>query len=122
MLDSYFPVQNGEGRFSAVEQECRDQFSLFAITSRIISAARFGFPFHFFEFLGACTSTGVSDGDQVIRDHAQSDPALHAFATLVATASDAVFSLEHTDPTLATHPPPLRPAKPALVLPRSARR
>ena len=56
------------------------------------------------------------DVDEVIGDHAESDPALHAAFTMIPAAVKAVAPLHHTDASLAAGPPFLPGAEPALVL------
>src|SRR6266853_1664052 len=51
--------------------------------------------------------------NQIISDHAQADPALHASITAITTAIQPVTPFEHTDT-------PLRPGSPLLSSPEGA--
>jgi hypothetical protein len=57
-----------------------------------------------------------SDIDQIVGDHAQSDPSFHAIVAAIATAIQAMTTLEHTDPSFAPCPPSLRLSEPAFLL------
>ena len=58
----------------------------------------------------------MADVDQVIGDDAEADPALDARHAFVATAVEAVASLEKTDAPFAAGAPFLRIAEPARLL------
>src|SRR3989475_4409644 len=58
--------------------------------------------------------------DQVIGDHAESDPAFHAVESSVAATTQSVAALEHADAPLASGPPSLAGAEPTLLLPSPA--
>src|SRR5260370_26498840 len=61
-------------------------------------------------------SQGVADVDEVVSDHAEPDPALHASIALVPGAVEPVPSLDDADAPLATGAPFLPFAEPALLL------
>jgi len=66
---------------------------------------------------------GQSHVDQVVGDHPQCDPALHAVESLVATAIERVSTLEQTDSSFATGTPALgRLTESALALVQPALR
>ena len=58
--------------------------------------------------------------DEVVGDHAESDPALHADLASVAATVEPVPPLDHTDAPLASGPPFLAIAEPAFLLFASA--
>src|SRR5437879_473192 len=58
-----------------------------------------------------------ADLDQVIGDHAESDPAFHAVESSVAATTQSMAALEHADAPLASGPPSLARAEPTLLLP-----
>ena len=58
----------------------------------------------------------ATDVDEGVGDDAEADPALDARQTLVATAVQAVASLEKTDAALAAGAPLLSVAEPAFLL------
>src|SRR5215468_8022261 len=53
---------------------------------------------------------------EIIGDHAESDPTLHSIFAFVATAVEPVSPLRHADAALASGPPFLAVAEPALLL------
>jgi len=57
-----------------------------------------------------------SDIDQVIADHTESDPALHATITSVPAAVEPVTALHHADAPFAAGPPFLPVAEPGFLL------
>ena len=58
----------------------------------------------------------AADVDEVVGDHAEPDPALHSGVALVAAAIEPVSPLDHADASLASGPPFLAVAEPALLL------
>ena len=62
-----------------------------------------------------CRETG-SDLDDVVGQHAESDPPLDTFGAAVTTAAQAVASLQNADATLASRAPPLSFLEPAALL------
>ena len=58
----------------------------------------------------------LADMNQIIRDHAPSNPSFHPVYASVTTPPQSLSSLENTDPPFASHPPALRSAKPTLLL------
>ncbi len=67
-------------------------------------------------FLDARPAAGESrNGDQVIGDDAQPNPAMHAIEPAIATARQSMTSLQHADPSFGPGAPALPAAKPALV-------
>src|SRR5262245_33693110 len=54
--------------------------------------------------------------NQIIRDHAPSNPSFHSIHPSVTTPPQPMPSLENTDPPFASHSPTLRTAKPTLLL------
>ena len=63
----------------------------------------------------ACFSS-TADVDEVVGDHAEPDPALHAGIAFVAAAVEPVSPFDHADAPLASGPPFLAVAEPALLL------
>ena len=63
---------------------------------------------------------GPTDVDEVVTHDAETYITLHAAVSLVATAIQAVASLEHADPAFAAGPPLLPLLEPALLLQLSA--
>src|SRR3989449_8796190 len=57
-----------------------------------------------------------ADLDQVIGDHAESDPAFHAVESSVAATTQTMAALEHADAPLASGPPSLAGAEQTLLL------
>ena len=57
-----------------------------------------------------------TDIDHVIRDHAQTHPALHALSALVAGPVQAMASLQNADASFASGAPRLTFFEPALLL------
>jgi len=57
-----------------------------------------------------------SDIDQIIRNHAQSNPSFHAVIASISTTIQTVSSFEHADPAFATCSPGLRSTKPSFLL------
>jgi len=57
--------------------------------------------------------TGATEDPQVVRDDAETNPAVHAFDAVVTTARQSMALFEHTDAALAAGPPTQRPLKPA---------
>src|SRR5215213_8215015 len=53
---------------------------------------------------------------EIVRDHAKSDPALHAGIAAVDAASQPVSPLQHADAALTSGPPFLALLEPALLL------
>src|SRR5450631_4457338 len=58
----------------------------------------------------------LADIDQVIADHAESNPALHAAIALVQTAVEPVAALHHADAPFTTGPPVLPVTEPGFLL------
>ena len=56
------------------------------------------------------------DVHQIVGDHREADPAVHAVDAMVATAAQAVATFEHTDAAFASDAPALAAAKPVLTL------
>src|SRR5947209_1337547 len=54
-----------------------------------------------------------ADVDQIVGQHAQSDPALHSLATAIQTAPQSVPPLHHADTSFAACAPTLRLLEPA---------
>src|SRR2546426_7625751 len=65
-------------------------------------------------------SRAPADLDQVISDHAESNPAFHAVESSVAATTQSMAALEHADAPLASGPPSLAGAEPTLLLPSPA--
>src|SRR5579883_467464 len=65
---------------------------------------------------GALHDEAATDVHHVVGDHAEPYPALHSAQPTIATAVESVPALEHTDAPLASRPPPLARAEPALLL------
>jgi hypothetical protein len=63
----------------------------------------------------------VSDGDEVVGDDAELDPALDPVIALVSTAGEAVPAFDDADASLASGTPFLAVAEPALLLRAFAR-
>src|SRR6266508_1994203 len=59
---------------------------------------------------------GLADVDEVIGDHAEPDPALHAGFALVPATVEAVAAFDDADASLASGAPFLAVAEPALLL------
>jgi hypothetical protein len=59
---------------------------------------------------------GTANVDEVVGDHAEPDPALHSGIALVSAAIEAVPPLGDADASLASGPPLLAIAEPALPL------
>src|SRR5947208_7117024 len=59
---------------------------------------------------------GATDVDDIVGDHTESDPAVHADITFVAAAVETVATLDHTDASLTSDAPLLSVAEPALPL------
>src|SRR5262249_58536907 len=59
---------------------------------------------------------------QVIGNDAETDPPMRAVRAMIATASQAMSPLEHTDAALAAHAPVLTAPEPRLPFVRAARR
>ena len=57
------------------------------------------------------------DVDQVVCDHAQSDPPSHAQESVIATARQSMAAFENTDPSFTSGPPLLPLLEPTLLLP-----
>src|SRR5687767_11916912 len=53
---------------------------------------------------------------QIVSDHAEADPAVHAVVTMVTTAVESMSAFQDTDAPLAADAPPLSPPEPALAL------
>ena len=68
------------------------------------------------ELLGSWPSQGAADGDEVVGDDAEADPALHAGIAFVAAAVEAMAAFDHADAALAAGAPDLTSAEPALLL------
>ena len=58
----------------------------------------------------------MSDGDEVVGDDAEPDPALDPVIALVSTAGEAVPAFDDADASLASGAPFLAVAEPALLL------
>src|ERR1700730_14262323 len=56
------------------------------------------------------------DVDQIVGDHAEANPSVHAVDAMVATAAQAVTTFEHTDATFAADAPALAATEPVLAL------
>src|ERR1700756_1379927 len=63
---------------------------------------------------------GAADVDEIIGDHAESDPTLHSIFAFVATAVEPMSPLRHADAALTSGTPFLAVAEPALLLFASA--
>src|SRR5207249_8157784 len=76
---------------------------------------RFAFfePFSSFHRLKGQNS---SDIDQIVGNHAQSNPSFHAVIAPISTAIQTVSSFKHTDPAFASGSPSLGLPKPSLLL------
>jgi hypothetical protein len=57
-----------------------------------------------------------ADVDEIVADHAEPDPTLHAIFALVSAAIETVPALGHADAALTTGPPFLAVAEPTLLL------
>src|ERR1051326_3078101 len=57
-----------------------------------------------------------SDVDQIVGNHAQSDPSFHAVVAPISTPIQPVSSFEHTDPAFASSSPGLCLSEPSLFL------
>ena len=51
-------------------------------------------------------------GDQVVRDHAESDPTSYSFQSAIATPAQPVPPFQNADSPFAAGPPSLRPFEP----------
>src|SRR3954462_15368739 len=69
---------------------------------------------------GGLLCHGVADGDEVVGDDAEADPALHAGIAFVAAAVEAMAAFDHADAALAAGAPRLARPEPALLLLASA--
>jgi hypothetical protein len=58
-----------------------------------------------------------SDVDEVVGDHAESDPPPHPLESVIAAARQSMASFEDTDPSLTSSPPLLPLLEPTLLLP-----
>src|ERR1700730_15305971 len=58
----------------------------------------------------------AADVDEIVSDHAESDPAFHSDEALVAATIETVSPLDDADASLASGPPFLAVAEPALLL------
>src|ERR1700680_112090 len=56
------------------------------------------------------------DVHQIVSDHTEADPAVHAVDAMVATAAKAMATFEHTDAAFAPDAPALAAAEPVLAL------
>src|SRR5258707_7425001 len=56
------------------------------------------------------------DVHQIVGDHPEADPAVHAVDAMVATAAQAMATFEHTDAAFAPDAPALAAAEPVLAL------
>src|SRR5439155_1308950 len=68
------------------------------------------------ELWGGLFVHGAADVEEVIGDYAKPDPALHTGIAFIAAAIEAVPALDHADAALASGPPFLAVAEPALFL------
>ena len=62
------------------------------------------------------TSERPPDVDQIVRDHAEADPAFHSFHAAVAAAAQSMPPLEYADAAFAAGSPTLRLLEPAALL------
>src|SRR5215471_14505971 len=62
---------------------------------------------------------GATNIDEIIGDHAESDPALHSVFAFVPTTVEPVSPLGHADAALAAGPPILAVTEPALLFARA---
>jgi hypothetical protein len=58
----------------------------------------------------------VANIDEVVGDDAKPDPALHSGIALIAAAAEPMSPFDHADASLASGPPFLAVAEPALLL------
>src|SRR5260370_40653841 len=56
------------------------------------------------------------DGHEIVGDHAEADPAVHAVDPMIATAAQAMATFEHTDAAFAPDAPALAAAEPGLAV------
>src|SRR5258708_11851583 len=61
------------------------------------------------------------DVHEIVGDHAEADPAVHAVDAMIATAAQAMATFEHTDATFTADAPPLPATEPALTFERAPR-
>src|SRR3989442_2186467 len=73
--------------------------------------------FHFlFSLCGGPRICERRDVYQIVSDHPEADPAVHAVDAMVATAAQAMATFEHTDAAFAPDAPALAAAEPVLAL------
>jgi hypothetical protein len=97
---SYFPVQKSVSAWASAARAYR-----FLATERRCS--------------GKWRAWGVgsgADGEEIVGDDSEADPAIQAFATTVSTAIEAVPALEGADPPFGTCAPPQGSTEPGLSL------
>src|SRR5207253_7775272 len=81
----------------------------------LVGSGRFVF-FPNFSTLRRLKGQNSSDVDQIIRNHAQSNPSLHAIIAAISTSIQTMPSFEHTDPAFATGSPCLSLTEPSRLL------
>ena len=110
-MTNYFPAQKwllgcgGEPRWRRAESP----------TDRRAGRGDFALPI-VVRSVGGFRAARVSDGDEVVGDDAEPDPALDPVIALVSTAGEAVPAFDDADASLASGAPFLAVAEPALLL------